>query len=272
MRQFRILSREFLVLGLIMHLVTLLPFALLACASALPPCPGPPPPPPHGPPKPPGPHPAPPPHLPGPPSPPPHGPPKPPGPQPAHPHHPPGPPRPPPYGPPKPPGPHPAPPGPGYPTTPVPSNVKCPILLDGRIPKSLTLSSFDSALTSPYNPDYVKGENITWSSILLLPETPASRFDTPNVHKALEVTIDDRSLFRGGPNLQTGFRRAGLLLKDDANDPGADGTDAGVVTFHWSIKQDSARPLNLSHEYMNVWHEKSDYSGKTHTYLGANCV
>jgi hypothetical protein len=142
------------------------------------------------------------------------------------------------------------------------------VLLDGRVTKNLTLSSFDSALTSPYNPDYVKGENITWSSILLLPETPASRFDTPAVHKPLEVTIDNRSLFRAGSNLQVGFRRAGLLLKNDANDPGADGSDAGLVTFHWSVKQDAARPLNLSHEYMNVWHEKSDYSGNQFMFVG----
>jgi hypothetical protein len=68
--------------------------------------------------------------------------------------------------------------------------------------------------------------------------------------------------------LQVGFRRAGLLLKNDANDPGADGTDAGLVTFHWSVKQDAARPLNLSHEYMNVWHEKSDYSGNQFMFVG----
>jgi hypothetical protein len=82
------------------------------------------------------------------------------------------------------------------------------------------------------------------------------------------VTIDNRSLFRAGENLQVGFRRAGLLLKDDANDPGADASDAGVVTFHWSVKQDQARPLNLSHEYMNVWHEKADYSGNQFMFVG----
>jgi len=82
------------------------------------------------------------------------------------------------------------------------------------------------------------------------------------------VTIDDGSLFRAGENLQTGFRRAGLLLKDDQNDAGADASDKGIVTFHWSIKQDERRPLNLSHEYMNVWHEKADYSGNQFMFVG----
>lgn len=79
---------------------------------------------------------------------------------------------------------------------------------------------------------------------------PPSRFDAPRLHKAVEVTIDDRSLFRAGANLQTGFRRAGLLLRDDANDAGADRSDDGVVSFHWSVRQDGRRGLNLSHEYV----------------------
>lgn len=149
------------------------------------------------------------------------------------------------------------------------SPIKCPLIFDGRITKNLTLSSFDSASTSPFNPSFVKGENTTWSSILLFPNhTSPSRFDEPARHRPLEVTIDNRSLFRAGQNLQTGFRRAGLLFKDDANDAGADPSDAGIVTFHWSIKQDPARKLNLTHEYMNVWHEKGDYSGNQFMFVG----
>jgi hypothetical protein len=155
--------------------------------------------------------------------------------------------------------------------------VKCPIIFDGRIPQPFNLSLFDSALTSPFNPNYVKGENLTWSQILLLPSSnsssnrsfiPTSRFDLPAVHQPLEVTIDDRSLFRAGERLQPGFRRAGLLLKNDANDPFADAADNGSATFHWSIQADPFRPLNLSHEYMNVWHEKADYSGNQFTFVG----
>lgn len=147
--------------------------------------------------------------------------------------------------------------------------VQCPIIFDGRIPQNLTLASFDSATTSPYSPRYVKGENLTWSHILLLPnDTPPSRFDVPALHKPIEVTVNDASLFRSGQGLQLGFRRAGLLLKDDANAAGADAADKGAVTFHWSVRQDAAKALNLSHEYMNVWHEKADYSGNQFTFVG----
>ena len=40
------------------------------------------------------------------------------------------------------------------------------------------------------------------------------------------------------------------------------------MTFHWSVRQDAQRPLNLSHEYMNVWHEKADYSGNQFMFVG----
>ncbi|CAI6335120.1 unnamed protein product [Periconia digitata] len=149
----------------------------------------------------------------------------------------------------------------------LPNPIKCPIIFDGRIPENQTLASFDTS-SSPYSPTYVKGENLTWSSILLLPNASHSRFDTPS-RKPLEVTINDASLFRpGGGDLQVGFRRVGLLLKDDKNDPGADAADSGIVTFHWSVKQDAARPFNLSHEYMNVWHERADYAGNQFTFVG----
>lgn len=83
------------------------------------------------------------------------------------------------------------------------------------------------------------------------------------------MTINDASLFRPGSGaLQTGFRRAGLLLKDDKNDVGADAADNGTVTFHWSVRQDPIRALNLSHEYMNVWHERADYAGNQFTFVG----
>lgn len=142
------------------------------------------------------------------------------------------------------------------------SLIKCPIIFDGRVLSNATLASFDDPALSPYSTKYVKGENLTWSSIIQLPRnTEPSRFEVPKVHKPLEVTIDNNSLFRAGGNLQTGFRRAGLLLKDDVNAVGGDAADQGVTTFHWSVKQDAKHPLNLTHEYMNVWHERADYAG-----------
>ncbi|KAF1979595.1 hypothetical protein BU23DRAFT_496301 [Bimuria novae-zelandiae CBS 107.79] len=146
--------------------------------------------------------------------------------------------------------------------------VQCPIIFDGRVPHNFSTTAFDLADVSPYSTQYVKGENLTWSQIILLPNASSSRFDTLGVHRPLEVTINDHSLFRAGQRLQTGFRRAGLLLKNDKNAAGADAADQGVVTFHWSVKQDASKPLNLSHEYMNVWHEKADYSGNQFTFVG----
>ncbi|ORY07002.1 hypothetical protein BCR34DRAFT_570903 [Clohesyomyces aquaticus] len=148
------------------------------------------------------------------------------------------------------------------------SPIKCPLIFDGRIPLNTSLLDFDSAATSPYSPQYVKGENLTWSSIIQFPPSyPPSRFDPPSNYKPFEVTISDRSLFRVSQGVQTGFRRAGLLLKDDKNPAGADAADKGVVTFHWSVSQDLARGMNLSHEYMNVWHERADYAGNQFSFL-----
>lgn len=131
---------------------------------------------------------------------------------------------------------------------------RCPIIFDGRTPLNATLSDFDDPSRSPFNTKYVKGENLTWSSIIQWPPSyPPSRFDPPVSFKPLEITIDDQALFRSYQGLQLGFRRAGLQFKNDVNDAGADEADNGTVTFHWSVQQDLAKPLNLTHEYMNVW-------------------
>lgn len=124
------------------------------------------------------------------------------------------------------------------------ADIKCPIVFDGRIPASwaTTPSNFDTYATNTiYNPDYVKGNDLKWSTILKFPNVTASRFDGDNV--PVEVTISDQSIFQQ----QKGFRRAGLqFLKDAADGPGQ--TD--VKTLHFSVKQDPARPLNLTHEYL----------------------
>lgn len=150
-----------------------------------------------------------------------------------------------------------------------PDHVKCPIIFDGRVPVNATRATFDTT-SSPFSPKYVHGENLTWSSIVLLPSSlPPARFDVPKEHRPVEVTINDASLFHpGGNGIQYGFRRAGLLLKDDVNPEGGDVADQGIVTFHWSLRMDPSRPFNLSHEYMNVWHERGDYSGNQFTFVG----
>ncbi|GJD02268.1 hypothetical protein ColKHC_11093 [Colletotrichum higginsianum] len=141
------------------------------------------------------------------------------------------------------------------------SSIQCPIVLDGRIPQNFTLQVFDTN-ESPFNPGFTKGP-APWSEILLFPAgvTP-SRFDvvsepTATSFKPLEVTIDDKSIFDpSGNKPQLGFRRAGLLLGN-----GSDASNQGVMTFHWSSRQDPARKLNLTHEYLTSFHETNDSGG-----------
>ncbi|KAK3902341.1 hypothetical protein C8A05DRAFT_33960 [Staphylotrichum tortipilum] len=134
------------------------------------------------------------------------------------------------------------------------AEVKCPIVFDGRVKATAVPTDFDSYSTSIFNPDYVKGQNLKWSDILKFPNTPtAARFDNAT-YKPFEVTISDASIFQ----TQKGFRRAGLQLQGDTN-TGSPGSK-GVKTIHFSLRWDAQRALNLSHEYLNVWHEASDYS------------
>ncbi len=122
--------------------------------------------------------------------------------------------------------------------------VKCPVVFDGRIPATSELTAFDSYATSKFNAEYVKGNNLKWSEIIKFPANAGSpRFDN-DTHKAFEVTIDDKSIFQQ----QRGFRRAGLQFQGDTNNNSPGST--GVKTIHFSLKWDSTRPLNLSHEYL----------------------
>ncbi|KAK4105931.1 glycoside hydrolase family 131 protein [Parathielavia hyrcaniae] len=132
--------------------------------------------------------------------------------------------------------------------------IKCPIVFDGRVKTTTQLTDFDSYATSQFNPDYVKGNDLKWSVIIKFPSTRANaRFDGAT-HKPFEVTLNDQSVFQ----TQYGFRRAGLLFNGDTNE-GSPGS-AGVKTIHFSLKWDAQRALNLSHEYLLVWHEAGDYS------------
>jgi hypothetical protein len=132
------------------------------------------------------------------------------------------------------------------------AEVKCPIIFEGRVPVGTDPTSFDTYATAKlFNPDYVKNLDIKWSTILKFPND-SSRFDGTE-YTPLEVTLSDKSIFQ----TQNGFRRAGLqFLKDASDGPGT----VGVKTLHFSVKQDPARPLNLTHEFLNVWHEAADYS------------
>jgi hypothetical protein len=133
----------------------------------------------------------------------------------------------------------------------------CPIIFDGRVPSEAKPADFDSNNGGgwmPFNSGYVKGENLKWSSIIQLPSvTTPSRFDSDKGTVPLEVTLSDKSIFM----TQRGFRRAGLQFLKDSNDGSPAGK--GKKTVHFSIMTDSMRKLNLTHEYLLVWHETAAY-------------
>ncbi len=85
--------------------------------------------------------------------------------------------------------------------------VTCPIVLDGRVPADTELTDFDSYATSPFNPDYIRGDE-KFSQTLLFPDVSNSRFDD-DAFKSIEVTINDESIFQ----TQNGFRRIGLQIQ-----------------------------------------------------------
>jgi len=147
----------------------------------------------------------------------------------------------------------------------------CPIVFDGRVPKDASLTDFDANNGGgwmPFNPGYVKGETLKWSEILKLPEVAeASRFDSDSGTVPLEVTLSDKSIFM----TQNGFRRAGLQFLKDSNEGSP--ASKGKKTIHFSLRTDPQRALNLTHEYILVWHETAAYDAnqfnfQTGTILG----
>ncbi|KZV87211.1 hypothetical protein EXIGLDRAFT_652353 [Exidia glandulosa HHB12029] len=139
----------------------------------------------------------------------------------------------------------------------------CPILFDGRVALTARAADFDKD-TSKFDHQFVHGENQTWAEILKFPVVSPSLFDLPKFAKAVEVTLTDGSIFvPGGGPPQVGFRRSELI---PASNNGTDVTVQGTTTFHWSLRDDPARPLNYSHEYHPVWHETADFSTSEFTF------
>ncbi|MCJ1308378.1 hypothetical protein MMC25_002031 [Agyrium rufum] len=130
---------------------------------------------------------------------------------------------------------------------------KCPIVFDGRLPKTSCVTSFDLP-SSPFLDDFVYGQNQTFGEIIKLPGI-ASEFDYPKKAQAYEVTIDDGSIFAPNPtSLQTGFRRSELIPNT------TDASTSGIKTLHFSLQADPHRPLNYSHEYQLVFLETATFS------------
>ncbi|EIN04659.1 hypothetical protein PUNSTDRAFT_128217 [Punctularia strigosozonata HHB-11173 SS5] len=145
----------------------------------------------------------------------------------------------------------------------VASAQKCPLIWDGRVTLRTTPADFDKN-SSIYDHQYVHGENQTWAEIIKFPVVEPSLFDVPKLSKPVEVTLSDASIFLSGPGgLQTGFRRSELI---PATNNGTDPSVIGTTTFHWSIRNDPARPLNYSHEYHPAWHETNSYDTEQFTF------
>ncbi|KAF3766925.1 hypothetical protein M406DRAFT_251837 [Cryphonectria parasitica EP155] len=139
------------------------------------------------------------------------------------------------------------------------------IQFDGRIPTGTQLTEFDVA-NGIFDPSNVFGQNLTFSKLLQLPAVQPKRS-----LMTIPPPSSDQSIFAPSPtNIQTGFRRAELL---PASNNGTDPSTTGVKTLHFSLMKNTARPLNLSHEYQLVFLESSDFSTnqvvlKTGTVLG----
>lgn len=99
--------------------------------------------------------------------------------------------------------------------------------------------------------------DLTWSQIIKLPTVPVSLFDSEGT-LATEVTLSDKSIFAPSEtNIQTGFRRAELMIKSNS---GTDGSGTGLKTLHFSVRKDAARPLNTTHEYQLVFLEDTSFA------------
>ncbi|KAL6709623.1 hypothetical protein ACN47E_001051 [Coniothyrium glycines] len=145
------------------------------------------------------------------------------------------------------------------------------IVYDGRVRANATKADFDTA-TGPFGKDFVKGQNLTFSQLVAFPNVEPSLFDAQVDAKAIEVQINDQSIFVPGnnpANAQTGVRRTEL------NPNGGGNTTTGVKTLHVSLRPSVEHPLNVSHEYSLVFLERADFSNnlfmlRTGTLLGSN--
>ncbi|TLD15266.1 hypothetical protein PspLS_10667 [Pyricularia sp. CBS 133598] len=135
---------------------------------------------------------------------------------------------------------------------------QCKLQFDGRVPANFQPANFDTA-NNIFNPDNVKGKGLKFSDLIELPTlAQQSIFDVGGKTKALEVTINDKSIFvPNADTVQNGFRRAELLI---ASNNGTDDSTKGVKTLHFSVAKDLKKPLNLTHEYQLVFLEDNKFS------------
>ncbi|KAI1276438.1 hypothetical protein F5Y07DRAFT_408366 [Xylaria sp. FL0933] len=147
---------------------------------------------------------------------------------------------------------------------------QCDLQFDGRVPLDFSANTFNTE-NGVFDPNNVFGQGLDLGSIVQIQGSLSSLFDVDTA--PVEVTISDDSIFApSADNVQTGFRRAELLI---ASNDGTDASTTGVKTLHFSVMKDANRALNLAHEYQLVFLESNDFSTnqfvlKTGTILGAD--
>ncbi|KAJ8125387.1 hypothetical protein O1611_g8252 [Lasiodiplodia mahajangana] len=161
---------------------------------------------------------------------------------------------------------------------------QCDLQFDGRVPSNFAAATFDTN-NGIFNPDNVFGQGLNLGSIVQLQNSLSSLVSDARDYRVLcsrshwhnysstsTLSLDESIFAPSADNVQTGFRRAELLI---ASNDGTDASTTGVKTLHFSIMKDAQRPLNLTHEYQLVFLESNDFSTnqvvlKTGTILGAN--
>lgn len=133
----------------------------------------------------------------------------------------------------------------------------CPIIFDGRVPPTAEITSFDRDQT-PFGG--FRANNMKWSSVVSFPQqVPPSVFDFDFGAKPLAIEINEDSVLRpANKAAETGYRRATLIFKGNT---GSDASTKNAVTYHWSVRQTRNAHLNLTHEYVSVFHEAGNGDG-----------
>lgn len=100
---------------------------------------------------------------------------------------------------------------------------------------------------------------MNFSDIIVFPNVSASMFDKATNTKAFEITINDKSIFipKGGEP-QANIRRADLLpsIRSTLNNV----STTGIRTMHFSVQQDTSKPLNTTHDYQIMNLESADFA------------
>ncbi|KAJ3572957.1 hypothetical protein NP233_g2740 [Leucocoprinus birnbaumii] len=140
-----------------------------------------------------------------------------------------------------------------------------PVLFDGRLPLSYTQADLDNSV-EPFL-TVVKGSESASHYTRLegssMAPTPLWRtFPFKADEQVISVSIDNTSVFLpGGTNPQYGFRRTDIIAElNGSPDPLIPVIENGTTVFHFSIKADTKRPLNYTHEYQIVFIEPNDGS------------